>query len=582
MEMEERSKNLKEYLDFLSRRRIQILIPAGIFLVLALTLAFLLPPVYRSTSMILIEEQEVPPDLVRSTVTSYADQRIQTIKYQVMTRSNLLKIVEQYKLYEKLRWRETNEEILKRMVDDINIQVISAEVVDRRTGQQTHATIAFTLSYDGETPAVAQKVTNELTSLFLAENLRNRERSAEETTAFLKKEAGDLALHIKQLEKKIAVFKLRAKGALPELVQLNIQLMNQTDQELMQVDQEIRSLEDRKIYLDGQLATIKPNTPIVTAAGERILDPGERLKALRAQYVSSASYLSPQHPDIMKMKREIEALEKETGESPGKDEYLKKLTGERTKLAALVKQYGEDHPDVIQTRKVIAALEAEISQASNEPENPTDGKPENPAYINVQTQLSSTVNDLEALKATRVKVKAKAQEYAERVENTGMIEQEYLDLTRDRDNSVLKYHEIRSKLLEAQISEGLETQRKGERFSLIDPPALPEKPVKPNRVAILVLGVVFAMAGGVGYGAAAESLDQSVRTAPMLEKITQTPPLAIIPYLPSLKDQIRRVKQKRNLILGGVFLAVGLLILVHFLWFPLDVLWFTMVRKLGL
>jgi len=580
--MDENKKDPKEYLDLLKRRKNQILVPALILFFIGLLTTFLWPPVYCSTATILIEEQEVPPDLVRSTVTSYADQRIETIKHQLMTRSNLWSIVEQYGLYSYMRRRSTTEEVLKRFADDIQIRVISAEVVDRRTGQSTHATIAFTLSYDGETPVLAQRVANELISLFLAQNLKTRERNAQETTAFLKGEAGNLSRRIKDLEKKISVFKQRAKGALPELTQLNMQLMNQVDQELINLDQQSRALEEKKISLEGQLATLKPNTPIITTSGERILDQEERLKALRAQYASSVSYLSPKHPDVIKMRREIESLEKEVGIRSETDELSKKLIDARTRLALLLDQYGEDHPDVIRFRKVVASLEKEIAQPNPVPENPATVKPENPAYILTQSQLSSTVNDLKAMKATREELKARARELATRLEETPMIEREYQDLLRDRDNSVGKYHEIRSKLLEAQVSEVLEIQRKGERFSLIDPPALPEKPEKPNRPALLVLSCVLALVGGMGYGAATERLDHSVHTARALELITHTPPLAVIPYMPNTEDQKRSVKTKKIFIWGVMGFLIVFLIIIQSLWLPLDVIWFIVLRKFGI
>lgn len=576
---QEKTKDLKDYIQFVKRRKKQILWPIFLLFLLGGVTTFVLPPTYRSQATILIEEQEVPTDLVRSTVTSYADKRLQTIKHQVMTRSNLMKIIEQYGLYPSIRERKTTEEVLRRLVDDIDLDVISADVIDRRTGQATQAMIAFTLSYDGENPAVTQKVANELTSLFLAENLRSRERNAQETTIFLRQEAEHLSERIKVLEKKIAAMKRRADGALPEMIQLNLQLMHQVDRDLMEADRAIRTLEERRIYLEGQLAMLKPNTPILTAGGDRILDSEERLKALRAQFVSAGAYLSAGHPDIIKMKREIEALEKATGAQNDADALFKKITDERAKLASLSEQFGESHPDIVRTKKIVASLEQALRLSR--PEKTVPIKPENPAYIMIQTQLESTISDLDAMQVTREQLKGRSMEIARRLEQTPMIEQEYVNLTRDRDNSVQKYHEIRSKLLEAQVSEGLEAQRKGERFSLIDPPAVPEKPKKPNRPVLLFLTMVLATAGGVGYGAAVESLDHAVHTERMLAQITQVPPLAVVPYLSNPTDARRRILRRRGMIFGGAGLIALMILLIHFFWLPLDVIWFAAFRKWG-
>ncbi len=575
-------KDLRELFGVVRRRKGLMLATGAVILGVSLSLAYLLPSVYRSTATILIEEQEIPPDLVRSAITSYADQRIETIKQQVMSRSSLWKIIEQYGLYRSMRKRSVTEDVLERFVKDIQIEVINAKVVDKRSQTPTQVTIAFTLAYDGETPELAQKVANELTSLFLGENLKTRERHAQETTAFLRQEADNLARHIGELERKIATVKQRAGGALPELTQLNMQLMNQADRELIEVDREIRSLEERKTYLGGELATIKPHTPIIAASGERILDAGERLKALRAQYASSASYLSPEHPDIIKMKQEIEALEKDSGTTASLDDVAKRLIGERARLATLLERYGNDHPDVIRSRQVIGSLEQELRAAADQHPKAVTVRPENPAYINIQAQLRSTTATLEALRASRAAIKRRAEGYTKRLETTPQIEPEYLDLTRDRESSSQKYHEIRSRLMEAQVSEGLEVQRKGERFSLIDPPDLPERPQRPNRFLIVLLGVIVAIAGGLGCGALAENMDQTVKSAEHLARIVRALPLAVIPYMPSEAEVARLGRRRARLRWAGVGMVLLAVILGHFLWYPVDVVWYAALRKLGL
>ncbi len=580
--VERQPRDPREFLDMVRRRRVPILLTAAATFGIATATAFLLPAVYRSTATILIEDQEIPPDLVRSAITSYADQRIETIKQQVMSRSTLWRIIEQYGLYEGLRKRHPTEEVLERFVKDIRIDVINAKVIDKRSQTPTQATIAFTLAYDGETPELAQKVANELTSLFLGENLKTRARHAQETTAFLRQEAENLSRHIEEVESRIAELKQKADGALPELIQLNMQLMSQADRELVDVDREIRSLEERKTYLEGELATVKPHTPIISATGERILDAAERLKALRAQIASSAAYLSSEHPDIIRMRQEIEALEKETGSPAGIEEVTKRLEGERAKLAGLRERYGDDHPDVLRVRSIVASLERELRRAGELPAPAPPVKPENPAYINLQAQLSSTTASLNALKKSRAELKRRRDAYAARLENTPQIEPAYLDLMRDRDSSAQKYREIRSRLMEAQVSEELELQRKSERFSLIDPPDLPERPERPNRPMLLFLGLMLAVAGGAAAGSAAERLDRSIRTPEQLNRLIKAFPLAVIPYLPTDEELARIAKRRSALRWAGIGVAVALALLGHFLWLPLDVVWFTALRKLGL
>ena len=575
------AKSFADYLALLGRRRKMMLSVGAMLLAVSAALAFLLPAVYRSTATILIEEQEIPPDLVRSAIATYADQRIETIKQQVLSRSTLWRIVEQYDLYKTLRKRSPTEDVLNRFTKDIQIEVMNVKVIDRRTQNPTQATIAFTLAYDGESPELAQKVANELTSLFLGENLKTRERHAQETTAFLKRESENLSKHIQELEEKIASVKQRADGALPELVQLNMQMMNQAQRELIDADRDIRSLRERKTYLEGELASLKPHTPIISASGERLLDTGERLKALRAKYASESAYLAPDHPDIIKMKQELSSLEKEPGATDGRDELSKRLMAERAALADLRERASDSHPDVVRGQEVVASLERELHAATRQASKPSPVKPENPAYINIQSQLASTTASLQALEAARVDLKHRMADFARRLEVTSTIEPEYQDLVRDRENSVRKYQEITSRLMEAQVSAELEVQRKGERFSLINPPELPEKPDRPNRLAILLLGVFLAIAGGIGSGVVADNLDGTIYTADQLGRIMRTVPLVTIPYLP-LEEEVMKLGRRRAAVgLAGLGVVVVGVLVVHLAWMPLDVLWFTILRKLG-
>ncbi|MCS6264024.1 MAG: lipopolysaccharide biosynthesis protein [Nitrospira sp.] len=578
----ESSVTLQDYLKVVRRRSTIILLVAGLFLTLSIAAAMLWPPTFRSTATILIEEQEVPAELVHSTITSYADQRIEMIKQQVMSRSSLWKVVEQYNLYPEMRRDNPTEGVIKRFIKDIEVEVISADVIDKRTQHPTKATIAFTVSYNSGSPETAQRVANELTSLFLGENLKSRERQAQETTTFLKQEAESLAAHIEEVEAKLSKFKQRAAGALPELMPLNLQMMNQADRELMDLDQQIRSLEERKSYLDGELATIKPNTPILSVTGERILDSVERLRGLRAEYAGVAANLSPDHPDVIKMKQEITALERDTGANPETEEIAKQLTDARARQATLADRLGQDHPDVLQTKRTIVALEREFRRIGTSAGNKPLQRPENPAYINIQAQLNSVNSSLQALKTSRATVKHRLQDYAQRIERTPALEPDYLTLARDRDTSSQKYQDIRSRLLEAKVSEGLEVQRKGERFSLIDPPGLPESPEKPNRKAIVLLGFILALAGGAGAAALTEHLDHSIRTPEQLARVSQAFPLAVIPYMPNRADLARALARRNRIRLAGLGTVALLLLICHLFWTPLDVVWYAALRKFGI
>ena len=215
MEEQEQQKDIQDYIVAVRKRKTAIFSIFSVVLLLTVAIAFLLPAIYRSSSTILIEQQEIPPELVLSTVTSYAAERIQTIQARVMSRTNLLKIIDKFSLYEDERKFETTEEIIERMQEDVSLDVLSADVVDPRTGRPSSATIAFTLAYKGESPATVQRVANELTTLYLNENLTSRAEKASETSVFFKEETERLGKQIDELESKLAIFKQEHADALP-------------------------------------------------------------------------------------------------------------------------------------------------------------------------------------------------------------------------------------------------------------------------------------------------------------------------------------------------------------------------------
>lgn len=576
--MADAPQSLDQYWAVARRRWLLMGTVGGVLLFSALLIAIFWPPTYRSTAMILIIEQEIPSDLIRSTITNYADQQIERIKAQVMTRSRLLPIIEEFDLYKDLRVRETSAAALERFIDAIAIEILSAEVVDKRTGRPTQATIAFTLGYEGSTPAITQTIANELTTLFLSENLKNREQQVQETTAFLKQESEKLSASLSQSEQKIATFKKQAHGALPELFQMNMQLLSQVEREIVNKNQQAQVQAERIIYLEGEIARYENSV----AEGLGILSLGKQLQALRREYASMASYLSPEHPDIIKIQREIEGLEQQGASPIELDELSRNLREEQLQLASLLERYGEDHPDVIRSRATIELLTKEMTDTKSVASRPAEEMWDDPAYVSLRTQLASAKTTLEHLTKSKIKLEQQAREYSTRVERTPELEPAYQTLIRDRDNTAQKFQEYRSRLLEAQVAEGLELERKGERFSLVDPPTLPESPVRPNRMAILFLGLVLAVAGGIGSGALAEALDGSIHSAEQLRVVTKMAPLSVIPYLDTAEEELARSKRTKVLGVGAMVLTVAGLGVVHLFLMPLDVLWFVALRKIRL
>ena len=576
MDQQEQEKNIQDYIIAIRKRKTAIISIFSVILFLTVLIAYLLPAIYKSSSTILIEQQEIPPELVMSTVTSYAAERIQTIQARVMTRTNLLEMVEKFGLYEDERKIETKEEIVERMHDDVSLNVISAEVVDPRTGRPSAATIAFSLSFQGESPSKVQRVANELTTLYLNENLTSRSQKATETSVFFKEETERLGKQIDELEGKLAVFKQEHADALPELQALNLNVLQRKETELTTIDTTLRALEEKSFYLTGQLAQLDPGNPAVPGTADR-------LKSLRTMYISVRSKYSDEHPDVLRLKSEIESLEKETGKSNSADviaDELKLLNGE---LAQKRQKYTADHPDIVSLQERINALNSELLAVKNSPvDEYYESQPDNPLYITIESQLAGLESEMKSLKIQRENVLKKITEIEESLYKAPQIEREYLLLKRDYANAVSRYQETKAKQMKADVAKQLESESKGEKFTLIEPAALPEKPISPNRPAIVFLGFILALGGGLGFAIVADTISGAVRGARSIQRSLGALPLAAIPYEMNLQDRVKTTRVKKRVVLLFIAIIVSALLFIHFVVSPLDVLWFRILRKIDI
>lgn len=573
-------RRLSDHLQVLQRRRGLLFGVLLLLLALSAAIALLLPAVYRSTATILIKEQEIPQELVRSTVTSYADERIQVISQQVMTRATLLGLADRHGLYAQARQRSTSEEILDRMRRDIKLTPVSAEVTDRRTGAPVRATIAFTLSYDSEEAASAQKIANELTTLFLNENIKNRQEKAAETTSFLEEELSRVSAHIGQVEQQLSDFKQRHQGRTPDLALSNLMANERAELELQRVEREITFMADRQLQLQAQLSETRPQAPLA-GGGTPLLEPDDRLRVLQLQLAQAQAQYSENHPDVRRLRREIATLQAQAGPQPGGADRERELRRLKEELAQLRQRYAEQHPDVQRLQRTLQTLEMLVR---NDPGAGTasPSRPDNPLYLSLRAQLETTGSQLQMLRAERTELQKRQAEMAARVSQSPDVERQYLELVRDLDTSRARFRDLRDKSMQAQVAEQLERSRKAERFTVIEPPIYPERPHRPNRQLIMAMGAVLALVGAVLAVYLREALDQSVNGARDLVRVLQVPVLAVLPAQAQPMSSQRRVR----IVLGSLLLLALLLSAAaagfHHLVMPLDVAGYGLLRRLGI
>lgn len=568
-----REINVGELLGALKRRMKLLITVMLVIFTSGVLLAVMLPTIYRSEAVILIEKQEIPSDMVRSTVTSFAEQRIQVLSQHVMSSSSLIEIIEKYDLYRDARERDPREVIVEEMRSNISLKMISADVVDPRSGKPTEATIAFSLSFEDQSAAKAQRVVNELVTSFLDANIRSRTESAMETTSFLNDESEALRARVSELEAAIAKFKDENAYSRPELEGVTRDMMNRAEFHLSEVDRRINETIQHKIYLEAELARFEP----VRQSGPRGATAEDQLWALEAQLSAAEAAYGDSHPDVIRLRKQSEAM-RATVDPKSAREYLEEQTlAAQSEVNGLLQRYDKSHPDVDKatrnlenTRRKLDALPPLSEQTPN-----------NPAYVALAARLDASKSELQSLEVKRTQLLEKLEEYSERLMSIPDAEAQFLALHRDYETALGKYREISAKQLEAKVSQNLEAERKGEKFTLIEPPLLPEEAAKPNRPAIVAISFVLSVVGGLGAARLAEAMDDKIRGRQQLQDIFGAPPLAYIPVMDAVDD--RHYVRRFALPIGGTaMICIAGMVVIHTSIIPIDVMWFMLLRKLGL
>jgi polysaccharide biosynthesis transport protein len=527
---------------------------AAIPLALIVTLVALrLPPVFESKSTILVEQQQIPREFVRSIVSGQADQQIQLLTQQILSRPKLLEIINQFGLYAGMRKTTPIDQVLERMRNDIKIKTISAEA----NGPSRNVTIAFSVAYQGHNPDTVQKVDSALASLYLEQNLKFREAQAQTTTKFLQTELENLREHLHAIGKKIAAFKEAHSGALPELYQFNMSQADHLENNIKRTDSAILAAENQKIYLQGLLGMVDTSAPATASGKDQTLSPRQRLNALEQHIAELRAQFSDDYPDVQRALREKAQLEKllkqQASPSPPNRQKLLQLQAELAQKRGI---YSNQYPEIKKLKAEIAQLKSESVKGNSQKTNVDLA---NPASVNLATQLKTTINQIESLKKERQNLQAQVKMYHHRLEETPKIEQSYLAMQRDYKNTGATYQEVMNKLLEARIGLGMEEHQKGQKFTLIDPAEYPQTPIKPRRGLIILGGVFMSIVAGLGVMVGAEMMDHSVKTPDELAWLTETAPLGTIANIETPFD-VNRKRRVRWLVViascGSVFLAI--------------------------
>ena len=479
----QRQRRAEDWLAILRRRLWLLLVPVILCSAAGFLLCFVLPKQYTSQTRVLVQAPIVPDSYVRPVVSDDLNRRLAGMQGEILSRSRLQHLVEQFNLYKNDSSRVPMELLVERLRKSIKVTPLTPT-----PGTLTSVLIGFNIEVTLESPSLAQQVCREITSMFMEQNLRLREQQSEDTTQFLAKQLDEAKAKLDEQDAKLAAFQTQYTGAQPQDEQTNLTLLAGMTPQLEAATQDLNQAQQNKTFIDSmlsqQLAAWKSS-----ADGHSPQTTQQQLSDLRSQLLSLEARYTDKHPAVLKLKDEIAALQERTRNAPAQDQSH---SGTRE----------SNGPGIEPTQ--IQELRAQLHQADL---TITQKKKE-------QEQFQQQIQVLQ-----------------HRIHLSPMVQQEFKALTRDYQTALTFYDELLKKRDEAQMATELEHRQQGENFSVLDPPSLPERPSFPDRILFTFGGFVAGLALGAGLVQLAETLDKSLSSVQDVEVLLGVPTLAVIPSM---------------------------------------------------
>jgi polysaccharide chain length determinant protein (PEP-CTERM system associated) len=489
------------------RRAWFIVLPALLIAAAGAVVVHEWPNTYRSETVILVVPQRVPESYVRSTVTARIEDRLQTISQQILSRTRLEQIVQDFNLYPKQRAeQQLMEDIVERMrTRDIGIDIVKGD--------------AFRVSYSADDPRTAMRVTERLASLFIDESLRDREVLAEGTNQFLATQLDEARRQLVLNEKKLEEYQALHNGELPSQMAANLQGLHNAEMALQSLGESLNRDRERRLLLERSVADIveAPDTPTATEAAaapsEMSKTLADELRTAEQALLAVELKLKPEHPDVKRLRRNV-------------DELRKRVEAQQLEGTLTAKPRAPVAIDYARRKRL------------------TDAKAE----------LENIDRQLEAKVAEEGRLRGLLGSYQARIEAAPAREAELAAITRDYETLQQSYRALLQKKEESQISANLERRQIGEQFKILDPARVPEKPASPDRPRLYLVVMFAAFAIGVACAATAEYFDRSLRSEADVRAALNLVVLATVPYMRGAVTSGRRLR--RQLAVGAGALTV--------------------------
>lgn len=492
-----RTLTYEDYVTILKRRWWVIAIPAIVLPIIALGISYRMTPIYTSQTLVLVEQPKVPDTVVKPVIAEDLDSRLASMKEQILSRSRLEPLIKRYNLGNPSANMDDRVAATQKAID---IKPIHSEVAG------SGGLPGFFIDFRAGDPHTAQQVCREITSLFMSENLKARQRAAEGTTEFLSEQLTDAKNNLDAQDAKLAAFQRENLGALPDDQAANMNMLTTLGTQLDAATQAITRLEQEKSYREALLAQQGHDITVV--------------------------------PDGSKPGRAAaEATTEQATE-------LQQLQTDRSNLLA---RYTPDYPDVIAVDAKIRDLKKEIAQNAAGPAGSAGVRVESPAVRQLHAQLTALDDAIQQKRREQGGIQRQIGMYQGRLQQSPLVAAKYKELTRDYTTAQEFYNSLLAKKNQSQMATDLERQQQGEQFRVMDDANLPDAPTFPKRSAFAAGGLAAGIALGILIAAFLEYRDKSLRTERDVWAFTKLPTLGIIalsgsPAAPRVNWFRRRLK----------------------------------------
>lgn len=510
--------NLDYYLGVVRRRHLQFLLPLFVGWVMVWAASWVLPPRYQSSTLILVEQPTMPKDYVTPNVNDDLQERMQSITQQILSRTRLLHIIDQFNLYGSDHGDRLSDDKVERMRKDIDIELVR----DAR-----NQITAFNVSFTSGNPRLAQQVTSELTNLFINENLEVRQQQSEGTTQFLGDQLESARKSLAEQEDRVRQFKGQHVGEMPGQLASNLQILSGLQSQMQNEQDALNAARQQHVYLQTLVdqyralqGSAKSADGTIAPVGLPALD--QELQKEKAQLADLRSHYTDRHPDVRKLKGQVAETEKI-----------------RDQLLASLKAKSADG----------AAENADTASPIAPSGDPTQAS----VSLQIQGQLRSNQVEITNREHDIASLKTKIDDYQARLNQEPIREQQLADLTRGYEQSKANYDDLLKKKNESQMATSMELLQQGERFRVVDAPSFPEKPTFPNRLKFCGIGLGVGIALGVFVAGAFEMLDHRVYNEQELKTLL---PVAVLAEIPEVASPVDETRSRKRLWLGWATAAL--------------------------